>query len=205
MSANIDYYFTHTSPFTWLGHSQLVEIADKHSKVINFKPVNLMDVWDISGAVPPVARPPVRQRYRLIEIKRIAEMRGVPIIATPSNFPTNPELADRSAISICETGGNPAEFTFSVGEALWTQDRQIADEAVIADILTRTGHDAAAILAAAKSPKTAEIRAANTIAANKADAVGAPAYVYKNEVFWGQDRLDYLDQMIASGREAFSA
>ena len=177
MSSSIDYYFTHASPFTWLGHKQLVEIAQKHGKTINFKPVNLMDVWNVSGAVPPAARPPVRQRYRLIEMKRIAEMLGLSIIAQPVNFPTNPELADRSVIAICQSSGNPADFACSVGEALWAQDRQIADEAVIAELLVKAGHDADAVLAAAKDPKTAEIRAANTIAAIKADAIGAPSYV----------------------------
>jgi len=205
MSDFIDYYFTLASPFSWFGQKQLSGIAAKHGKKINYKPFNLMGVWEISGAVPPPARPPVRQRYRLIELKRIAEMRGETIIATPSNFPTNPELADRCVSAISLSGGDAGNFGYAVGEALWSQDRQIADEATLKELLISTGHDGDAILKLANDEKTARIRAQNTLDANEADAVGAPAYVYNGEVFWGQDRLDYLDQMISSGRDAFTA
>lgn len=205
MSDSIDYYFTLISPFTWFGQKQLSEIAKKHDKKINYKPFNLMGVWEISEAVPPGARPPVRQRYRLIELERVASFHGLSVIKQPTNFPTNPELADRCAIAIEEAGGDAGGFAFSVGEALWAHDRQVADEAVIGELLSANGFVAKDILKAAADPKTADIRAANTKAAIEADAIGAPAYVYSGEVFWGQDRLDHLDHMISTGREAFTA
>jgi 2-hydroxychromene-2-carboxylate isomerase len=205
MAAYIDYYFTCMSPFAFLGHDALIRIGEKHGKEIRFKPFNLFGVWEVSGAVPPPKRPPVRQRYRLLELQRIAALRGVALNLKPAFFPTDPSLADHCVIAIGKAGGNPAAFARSAAEALWVRELQIAEEAVIGALLSAAGHDADAILAGAKEPSTAETRLSNTEDAIAADAVGAPAYVYDGEVFWGQDRVDYLDHMIESGRPAFSA
>lgn len=205
MSDVIDHYFTSISPFAWLGQKRLSEIAGRHGKTIRHRPVNLAGVWEISGGVPLPKRPLVRQRYRLIELQRIAAMRGLELNPQPAHFPTNPEPADRAVIAVSQAGGDAGAFFHAVGEALWTQDRQIADETVIAELLVQTGHDADTILNAAGSEETAAIREANTQAAIEADAIGSPAYVYKGEVFWGQDRLEMLESMIASGRPAFQS
>ena len=141
----------------------------------------------------------------MVEIQRVAEFRKLTAHAQPSNFPTNPALADHCAIAIMQAKADPASFVRAVGEALWTHDLQIADEAVMADLLGSTGHDANAVLKAAKEDGTADIRMANSKDAIAADAIGAPAYVYQGEVFWGQDRLEYLDYMLASGRSGFTA
>ena len=81
----------------------------------------------------------------------------------------------------------------------------ISDEAVLADLLQATGHPAEKMLENSRSQAAVAARQDNTQAAIAADAIGAPAYVYKNEVFWGQDRLELLEAMISSGRPAFSA
>ena len=201
MADHIDYFYTSTSPFTWFGQKPFCEVAAKHKKEIRYKPVNLMEVWKVSGGVAPPQRPPMRQRYRLIELQRIGHYHGLEVIAEPDSFPANPERADCCCILLSQQGKDPGPFLFSVGEALWGQDRQIADEAVLAELLDKSGFDGKAIVAESKDPAIAEVRNANSQEATELDVVGAPAYVYEKEVFWGQDRVDYLDHMIASGRE----
>lgn len=205
MSDTIEYFFTTVSPFAYLGHKTLADIAARNGKSVTFRPFNLGGVWSVSGAVPLGERPPTRQRYRLLELQRIAEMRGEELKLHPEHFPTNPELADRCVIAIADSGGDPAEFAYAVGRAVWAQDRQIANEAVLGELLEATGQNAAKVLETAASDAVAGIRQANTDAAVAADAIGAPSYVYRGEVFWGQDRLELLDRMIASGRDAFTA
>lgn len=205
MTTSIEYYFTSISPFAFMGHDTLMEIAKRHGKEVDFKPFNLASVWEISGAVVPAQRPPMRQRYRMIELQRVAEFRKLPLNPEPAHFPTNPALADHCIIAIVEAGKDPASFARAVGEAVWINNLQIASEDVISELLAKSGYDANVILAAANDEKTADIRAANSQAAIKADAVGAPAYVYKGEVFWGQDRLEYLNQMLTTGRAAYKA
>lgn len=204
MADHIDYYFTSHSPFTWMGHNAFVEVAKKHDKIINYKPVNLMEVWKVSGAVAPTQRPPMRQRYRLIELQRVADYRGFSIIPQPDSFPTNPERADLCCAVLCQQGQDPGPFLFSVGEALWGQDRQIADESLLAELLSKAGHDGQAVVDASKDASLAELRSMNSRDAMELDVVGAPCYVYDNEVFWGQDRIDYLDHALKTGRAAIT-
>lgn len=205
MSNSIDYYLTVVSPFSYLGHRALMAVAEKHGCSVNFKPFKLMEVWGESGAVLPAQRPVVRQRYRLLELQRVALMRDTCLNLHPKHWPTDPSLADLSICAISAMGGDPASFAYAAGRAVWEQNEQIADEAVVARLLDETGHDSASIIAKANTEEVAAIRDQNTAAAIAADAIGAPAYVYNGEVFWGQDRIEYLEQMIASGRAAYQA
>ncbi|MEN0088487.1 MAG: 2-hydroxychromene-2-carboxylate isomerase, partial [Pseudomonadota bacterium] len=189
--------------FTLLGHDALKAVADKHGKTINYKPMKLFSVWENSEAVPPAKRAPVRKRYRFVELQRIALQRGIELNLNPAHWPTDPNLADNAAVAIVAAGGNPHDFIGAICRAVWCEDKNIADEAVVRECLSATGHDAAAMIAAANDPATEALRDANTQAAVEADAIGAPAYVYRGEVFWGQDRVEMLDDMIASGREPF--
>jgi len=160
-----------------------------------------MEVWKVSGGVAPPQRPPMRQRYRLIELQRIGHYRGFNVIAQPDSFPANPERADCCCILLAQQGKDPGDFLASVGEALWGQDRQIADESILAELLDKAGFDGKAIVEESKAPGIAEVRSANSQEAIDLDVVGAPAYVYEGEVFWGQDRIEYLDHMIETGRD----
>jgi 2-hydroxychromene-2-carboxylate isomerase len=204
MAKAIDYYFTSISPFSYLGHRAIIEVAAKHGAALNFKPINLAGLWGESGAVPLPQRPPMRQRYRLIELQRAADWRGLRITPKPAHFPVDPTLADQSAIAIGEAGGDASDYLAEVFKAIWADDRNISEESVLAELLATTGHDAIAILEAAKSEAAAAIRAKNTEDAIAADAVGVPAYVVDGEPFWGQDRAEYVDRMLASGRAPFA-
>lgn len=203
--ATIDYYFYGASPFTYLGNGAIRAVADKHGATLNYKPVNLMGLWEISGAVPPAQRPPVRQRYRLLELQRISQMRERPVNLKPAHFPVDMTLADSCVIAIAERGKNPHAFLDAVGKGVWLNEADLSNEAEIADRLAAADFDPDTIINAAQSDDTAAIRAANTQAAIDADAVGVPAYVLNGEVFWGQDRIDLLDHALTSDREPFKA
>ena len=201
----IDYYLFAPSPFTWLGHDLLREIAGRHGAAIRYRPVDLMGVWGESGAQPPAKRPPVRQRYRMIELKRLSAYRGVPLNPAPAHFPVDATLADSCTIAVQEAGGDPHQLIGLNCRSVWVDDESIADEAVVRANLMAAGHDADAVLAAAGSDGVRAIRAANTADCIAADAPGVPAYVLRGEVFWGQDRLEHLDHMLATGREPVTA
>ncbi|WP_048648287.1 2-hydroxychromene-2-carboxylate isomerase [Nitratireductor soli] len=205
MAATVDYYLTSASPFTYLGHEALRAVLARHGATVRVKPINLMGVWEISGAVPPAKRPPVRQRLRLVELQRIADFRGLPINTKPKHWPVDPLLSDHVIAALVAAGHEPMGYMGRIFAAVWANEEDIADPATLAKHLEAEGFDAEAILAAAKTEAIANIRAQNTKDAVTADAVGVPTYVLNGEAFFGQDRVEYLDRALATGRQPFSA
>ena len=203
--ATIDYYFYGASPFTYLGHRALLDMAEREGATLHCKPVNLMALWAVSGAVPPGQRPPVRQRYRLIELQRIADYRGLPINIQPKFWPVDTSLADCAAIAIAEAGGNPGDYVGRVLAGVWADEADLADAAVIAELLAQSGFDAEDILAKARTDGVSAIRERNSEEAIAADAIGVPSYVLNGEVFWGQDRIELLEQALVTGRSPYRA
>lgn len=205
MPSTIEYYFTSISPFSYLGQPALVEMAKRNGVKIDYKPVNLRDIWEVSGAVPPAQRPPVRQRYRMIELQRVADYRNLDIVLKPDHFPTDPSLADHCIIGIVESGQDASGFAAAVGAALWADNQNISDQNILLGLLEKNGLDAEAIMTLANEPHIVKLREENTKRAIELDVVGAPAYAFKGEVFWGQDRIEYLESMIKSDRSPFSS
>lgn len=202
---HIDYYLFGQSPFTFLGHRALKDMADRHGITVTLKPVILKDLWANSGARPTPEQPGIRQRYERIELQRVALERGVSINLRPQFFPIDISLADRCTIAIVESGGDAYDYVEAIGRGVWCDEADLSNEAEISDRLTATGHDAAAILHCALSPDIESIRAQNTADAISADAVGVPAYVLNGEVFFGQDRIAALEQAIVGGRTPIKA
>ena len=133
------------------------------------------------------------------------QFRQLKININPTHYPTDATRADLCCAALVNRGENPAAFLQSVSTALWAEEQQIADNAVLAELLTANNHDAKAVLSDAEKPEAAERRAQNSEDAVAADAVGAPTYVYQGEAFWGQDRIEYLDLMLSTARTAYTA
>lgn len=205
MSCTLDYYFSLISPFSYLGHLAFLAVAQKQSAEIVRKPVALFDVFEASGAVPLAKRALSRQAYRLIELQRIADLRQLPLTLRPKHFPTDPSLANAATAAIVSDGGNPDRFMFAVFQAVWSQEQDISDEAVVRILLSACEHDPGAVLEAARSQATLDQIATNTQEAIAAGALGTPIYVLDGEPFWGQDRIEYLDQALTSGRGPYTA
>jgi 2-hydroxychromene-2-carboxylate isomerase len=200
----IDYYFTLLSPWAYLGHRALLDIAAAQGATVHYKPVMLARVFENSGAAPLAQRPKARQDYRFLELQRWRAKRGLPLNLEPKHFPTNPSLADRTVIALVAEGRDPGDYAEAVFRACWTEERDIAQRETLAEKLTQAGHNAERVLAAAEAEPTARVYEANTAQAVSVNAIGSPTYVVRGEVFWGQDRLDLLADALESGREPYS-
>lgn len=193
---SLDYYFTSISPFTYLGHQALLNLASLSQTRIRFRPVKLGQVFAHSGASALADRPKCRQAYRLLEIERWARKRNLPINLNPAFFPTDPGLADRCVIALQNSGGDAGPFLQRILAACWAQEQNIADAMVIRNILSALELDADSLLADAQSAEVQQQYDANTEEAINSGVLGAPAYLLNGEQFWGQDRLELLSEAL---------
>jgi 2-hydroxychromene-2-carboxylate isomerase len=198
VSKNVDYYFTPVSPFTYLGHDRFVAIARARQATIAVKPIDLGRVFPVSGGLPLRQRAPQRQAYRLVELKRWSTFLHVPLNPQPAHFPVPADLAAKWILAVLERGTHAAlDFAGALGRAIWAEDRNIADRDTLAAIATAQGHDAAALDERANAPDIAQRYDVLTREAIDRGVFGAPTYVFGGELFWGQDRLDFLDRALA--------
>jgi 2-hydroxychromene-2-carboxylate isomerase len=197
-STTIDYYFAPQSPWTYLGHLRLWDIARAAKATIRVLPVDLGGkVFPVSGGQPLSARAPQRQAYRLVELRRFSEHLHAPINIKPSYFPVSGDDAARLIIAVEMKDGADAAMHIAdaVLRAVWVDERNIADEATLAKLLAERELDPRR-LADSHSQAAQERYEANTQAAIEAGVFGAPSYVIAGEIFWGQDRLDFVERRL---------
>ncbi|WP_291823647.1 2-hydroxychromene-2-carboxylate isomerase [Bosea sp. (in: a-proteobacteria)] len=203
MPRTIDYYFSLHSPWTYLGHATFLDIVARHGGRIVYRPVPLRAVFDETGGLPLPKRHPVRQRYRLMDLQRWRERRGVKLMLQPKHFPFDPSLADRFLIAIVSAGGDPGRFMGEIMAGVWSRDEDMTQPGAVARVARSCGFDAQALALAADSEAVVQSYEGTIAAAIAAGVFGAPSYVLDGEVFWGQDRLELLDSALASGRAPY--
>jgi 2-hydroxychromene-2-carboxylate isomerase len=198
MPKTIDYFFTPVSPWTYFGHTRFVAIAAKHGATIVPKLMDLAPVFAVSGGLPLAKRPPQRLAYRIAELTRWREYLGIPLNVQPKFFASSGETGTKWILAAVERSvPKGLDLAFAIMRARWAEDRDIADEATLAAIATSLGQDAKALAARAEDPEIAARHAAMTQEAIDRQVFGAPTYIYRDELFWGQDRLDFLDRALA--------
>ena len=198
MSKTVDYYFTPVSPFAYLGHDRFVAMARRHDATIAVKPIDLGKVFPVSGGLPLKQRAPQRQAYRLLELKRWSSYLQIPLNVHPAHFPVSADLASKWILAALEQSSNAAlALAGALGRALWAEERNIAERDTLAAIATAQGLDPVALHERANAPDTATHYATLTQEAIDRGVFGSPTYVYGGELFWGQDRLDFLDRALA--------
>lgn len=193
MQKHVDYYLFLISPWSYLAINQVEKIQRKHDLVIHYKPIDVMQTFDKMGGVPPAKRHPSRQRFRMDELKRWSAYLDVPMNFQPAHFPTDQSMAAKMVLAAGESGGRLANACLT---AVWSDEKNIADESTLTDIANACGLDAGALLASAKSDQLAAAFQATTDEAHERDVFGSPTFVYEGENYWGQDRIEFLDRAL---------
>ncbi|WP_310611178.1 2-hydroxychromene-2-carboxylate isomerase [Limnohabitans sp.] len=197
MSKTVDYYLAPQSPWTYLGHQRLVKIAKAAGATVRVMPMDLGKVFPISGGLPLGKRAPQRQAYRLVEMARFSQALDMPLNLHPKFFPVAGDPAARLIIAVDMHHGTDAalQLTGAVLSAVWQEERDIADTATLAALLSEHQLDAAC-LALSNTPEVQTRYDSYTQSAIDAQVFGAPTYVMDGEMFWGQDRLDFVAQKL---------
>ena len=198
MPVTIDYYMTLNSPWTYLGSAPFAEIAGRNHATVNVKPARFGPIFEQTGGLPLPKRSPQRRAYRIMELKRWREVRGVPLNLEPRYFPCDDTAATRLVIAAGLQGKDALKLSNELGRALWEREETLADPDTIASAARRAGLDAAALRAG--GPSDAELDALHaqyTQDALAAGVFGAPSFVLPSgELFWGQDRLELLERAL---------
>ena len=198
MSKHIDYYHFLISPWSYLAIGRFNELKEKHGLTVRYKPINVMQTFDEMGGLPPGKRHPSRQRFRMDELKRWSAHLQVPMNLTPAHFPADQTLAAQMVYAAGGADGNAQAGSLrdAILTACWAEEKNIADEATLIALADQCGLDGSALAVSAKQPAMAQLYADTTSEAHAAEVFGSPTYKVGDELFWGQDRLEFLDRAL---------
>ena len=199
MTKIVDYFMTPVSPFTYFGHDRFREICRRAGAQINLRVMDLGKVFPVSGGLPLKDRPPQRRAYRMMELKRWRDHLGLPLNLEPKHFPVPAEPAATVILAVLERHGidTALDVAGDCLRAIWTEDRNIGDSATLGEILRARKLDADPLLAHARSAEVAARYVQHSQEAISRNVFGSPTYIYQDELFWGQDRLDFLERALA--------
>ena len=203
MARNIDYYFSLLSPWAYIGHVPFMEIVRRHDVKVTCKPILLANVYPDTGGLPFPKRHPVRLRYRILELQRWREKRGLKFNLHPKFWPLNAEMADRFVIAVVAAGHDPDPFLRRAFAAVWEEEQNLADDATLISLADGVNLPGRELLADAKRDEGKAKYEQNVKDAIAIEVIGSPCYVLDGEVFWGQDRLDLLAYALQSGRKPY--
>jgi 2-hydroxychromene-2-carboxylate isomerase len=194
--STIDYYVWLLSDWAYLGGVRFVQLAARYGLKINHIPMRMQDVYAGSGGVLLANRSWQRQAYRITELKRWRSRLGIPVNIEPKFYPADVDLASCVVIAAQQRGLPVADFVNAVMRAVWAEDRNVADPGVLVAIAERCGLEGRALLEAADVQAVRAEYRGNTERALAAGVFGSPFYAFAGELFWGQDRLDMLEEAI---------
>ena len=199
MGRTVDYYFAPQSPWAYLGHQRLADIAQRAGATLRVMPIDLGGkVFPISGGLPLGQRAPQRQAYRLVELQRFSQLLNVPLNLKPKYFPVGGDDSARLIIATDLALGSQAamQIAGAILAACWAQERNMADDKVLAELLQEQLLPTS-LMAQSRSQAVQERYESYTQSAIDVGVFGAPSYVLDGEIFWGQDRLDFVERALA--------
>lgn len=203
MSRQIDYFFSLLSPWAYIGHQPFHELARVYDLTIKYRPVVLIDLFSETGGLPLGRRHPVRQRYRMVELQRWRDKRGLNFHLQPANWPFDARLADGVVIAAIEAGHNPGPFLRRAHASIWEDQLNLGDAATLVKVADETGLPGQQLVERSGTEEIGALYEQNRQDALAADVFGSPGYVLDGEVFWGQDRIELLAEALKSGRAPY--
>jgi 2-hydroxychromene-2-carboxylate isomerase len=197
MTTIVHYYLAPQSPWTYLGHQRLMLMAQQAGAEVRVIPMDLGKVFPVSGGLPLGQRAPQRQAYRFVELERFSKHLQMPLHLRPQFFPVAGDDAARLIIAVGMHHGSAqaAKIAGAVLTAVWVKERNIADTQTLSELLAENQLDAACL----ELSRNADVQKqydANTQDAIDVGVFGSPTYVIDGELFWGQDRLEFVSRKL---------
>ena len=192
MARTVTAYYALQSPWTYLGWQRWRDLAAQTGAGVRYRPIKMAPVFAASGGLPLAQRPRQRQAYRLMELERWRRHLGVPLNLHPKHFPVDEAAAAAMVIALGQRGGDVGRLSQAMMTAVWAEERNLAERATLTAIAAEQSEDGEALLAAAAGSAVQGEYDANTEAALGVGVFGVPTFQVGGELFWGQDRLDFV-------------
>ncbi|MDT4854734.1 2-hydroxychromene-2-carboxylate isomerase [compost metagenome] len=196
MTKTVEFFFDFGSPSTYLAWTQLPALCAKAGAQLQYRPMLLGGVFQATGNASPIEIP-AKGRYTMIDFQRFARRYGVPFELNPY-FPIDTLTLMRGAIGLQLRQPERFEaYLAAIFKAMWQDRRNLGDPAVLAATLDAAGFDPQALLALVGDQEVKDALKAATEEAVKRGVFGAPTCFVGNEMFFGQDRLDFVAEALA--------
>ncbi|WP_019341132.1 2-hydroxychromene-2-carboxylate isomerase [Stutzerimonas stutzeri] len=196
MSKTVEFFFDVGSPASYLGWTQLPALCARNRAELLYRPMLLGGVFQATGNASPVSVP-AKGRYMLLDLQRYARRYGVAFTFNP-HFPINTLALMRGAVGyqLQQPESFPRYLT-AIYRALWAEQRNLGDEAVLAATLESAGLDARQYRTMIAEEEVKAALKANTEEAVRRGVFGAPTFFIGDEMFFGQDRLAFVEEALA--------
>ncbi|MCO6055993.1 2-hydroxychromene-2-carboxylate isomerase [Pseudomonas sp. MOB-449] len=196
MTKTVEFFFDLGSPASYLAWTQLPGICARHGATLRYRPMLLGGVFQATGNASPAAVP-AKARHTMIDMQRFARRYGVPMHFNP-HFPINTLALMRGAIGMQMRQPERFEaYLEAMFRALWQDKRNLGDPSVLGASLQAAGFDPAALLELVGDPEVKDALKAATEEAVRRGVFGAPTCFVGEEMFFGQDRLDFVEEALA--------
>jgi len=199
MPTQIDYYGSLSSPWTYFGHQRLCGLAKKYNAKINFFPVEFSVVFAATGGLPLPKRSPERRAYRYMELKRWKKKLDLPLNLDPKFFPVPHTKAALMCMAAEKTGADNLALAGKYLDAVWCEEKDITDDQTVIEIANELGLEGNLLFEKSQT-LVAEYGSLADEAISKG-IFGAPSYVIDGEIFWGQDRMEFVEEKLKEANE----
>lgn len=188
------YYHALSSPWAYLGWPQFKALIEKHDLDVVVRPTRIVTE---NGGVPLRSRPQPRQDYHAVELERWRKRLGMPLVLKPRYYPTNNEFSARMVIAADRQGLPALELSHALLRALWAEEQDVTDPDVRIAVANGLGLDGRALRALEDTPEIMAAWHDSRAEAQARGVFGTPTWIYRDTLYWGQDRLTFLDDALS--------
>lgn len=203
MSRTVKYYFALTSTWAYVGYPAFAELARQQKLNVEYLPLPLHDLFAATGGLPLPQRSLTRQNYRVQELQRWRDKRGLTFNLYPKHWPLKNSLADRIVLAAINSGADIDPLLLTYFTAIWEREADLSDRETLITLAQATGFDGEKLAQQADEPAIEKQYHANLQEAVANGVFGSPAFILDGELFWGQDRLPELEHALTSGRAPY--
>ncbi len=201
----IDYYFSVLSDWAYFGGERLESLSRRYGVRINHMPMRLAKIYEGTGGILLQKRSKQRQDYRVVELQRWSRYLGIPVKLFPAHYPTDDVLSSCMIIAAKKSGLDAGLLANRILRAIWAEDCDISDPQTLIDIANGIGFDGRDLIESGRASPALDEFDRYTREAQQRGVFGSPFYIFGDEIYWGQDRLEFLEDELIHATGAVSA